>query len=217
MSSTGCQSSWTEQPTPDLVPSTALGSQQTRFTPINGFEPIVVDVGDSITDQQNGSSHLSSGKNSLSGEINSTAIHPIISPMETASIPTASESEQQRAWASRQVENFEAEIQKLKCNAATRSTIVTSIGQEIEHSQKEYDKLLQGKQEEIDRVLRELEEQHNKKCEALKSNLQNLKESEQTVQGELTRNALEVSRKETGVARFQAIIDYYNPEEHRGN
>jgi cell division septum initiation protein DivIVA len=115
------------------------------------------------------------------------------------------------------VENFEAEIEKLKRNATTRSMIVTSIGQEIEHSQKEYDELLQGKQQEIDRVLRELEEQHSKKCEALKSKLQNLKESKQTVLGALKRNALEVSRKETGVTHFQAIIDYYNPEEHRAN
>jgi DNA repair exonuclease SbcCD ATPase subunit len=93
--------------------------------------------------------------------------------------------------------------------------IVTSMGQEIEHSQKEYDELLQGRQEEMDRVLRELEEQHSKKCEALKSKLRNLKESKQTVLGELKRNALEVSRKETGVTRFQAIINYYNHEEHR--
>jgi hypothetical protein len=97
MSRTRSQCGSTEEPTSDLVPSTAVGSQQTLLTAIDGFESITVDVRDSITDQQNGSSHLSSSTNSLSGETNSTAIHPVISPVETASIPTASEGEQQIA------------------------------------------------------------------------------------------------------------------------
>jgi hypothetical protein len=37
MSRTGCQCSSTEEPTSDLVPSTAVGSQQTLLTAIDGF------------------------------------------------------------------------------------------------------------------------------------------------------------------------------------
>lgn len=206
----------TEQPTTDVVPSTTPETRQTLPPAADGFESITVEVAEPSVEQQNGSSQPSS-IDSLSGVKNSNAVQPVIKPAETASIPTASEKEQQMAWASRQVENFEAEIQKLKNDATTRTRIVTSIDQEIEHSQKDYDRLVQGKQEEISRVLRELEEQYNKKCEALESKLENLNQSKQTELGKLKRNTLEVSHKETGLTRFQAIIDYYSHEEDRDN
>jgi hypothetical protein len=57
---------------------------------------------------------------------------------------------------------------------------VTSINQEIELFQKDY--------------------------EALKSKLKNLNESKQAELEKLRRNALEVSRKEAGLTRFQAIV-----------
>jgi hypothetical protein len=87
------------------------------------------------------------------------------------------------------VEKFEAQIQQLKHNATGRTTIVTSIDQEIELVQKDY--------------------------EALKSNLQSLNESKQSELEELRRNALEVSHKESGLTHFQAIINYYSHEEER--
>jgi hypothetical protein len=62
--------------------------------------------------------------------------------------------------------------------------------------------LLQGKDEEIAKVLRELEEQHNKKCEMFKSRLENFDRNKQTEPRELKRRELEVAHKETGLAHF---------------
>lgn len=67
--------------------------------------------------------------------------------------------------------------------------IVTSIDQEVDLVQKDY--------------------------ETLKSKLQNLNESKQVELEELRRNAVEVSHKETGLTHFYAIINYYRDEEVR--
>jgi hypothetical protein len=201
----------TEQPTLDVVPCTTLETPQTLPPAVDGFESTTVEVTGPTVDQQDGCSQPSS-TDSLPRDWNPTTLQSAISPGGTTSI-LAIEKEQQIAWASRQVENFKAEIQKLKCDAAARTTIVTSIDQEIEHSQKDYDKLLRGKEEEITRVLRELEEQHNKKCEVFKSKLENLNKSKQTELRELKRKELAASHKETGLTCFQAIIDYYTHEE----
>jgi hypothetical protein len=180
------QSGSTHQPTSDDVPSAPFETRQTLPPASDSFKSIAVEVGGHRVDQQSGSSHPNS-TDSPSGENN--ALQPVISPVETTSISTTSDREQQIAWASRQVENFEAQIQQLKHNATGRTMIVTSIDQEIELFQKDY--------------------------EALKSKLQSLNESKQAQLEELRRNALEVSHKETGLTHFQAIINYYSHEEER--
>lgn len=114
------------------------------------------------------------------------------------------------------MEIFEAKIRKLKCDVAARTTVVASINEEIEYYQTDYDMLLRGKDEEIAEVLRELEEQHNKKCEKFKSGLEKLDRNKQTELRELKRKELEVSHEEMGFAHFQAIIAYYTEEEKDG-
>lgn len=209
------QSGLKGQPTSGAPPNTPPESPQAlpgAPGAVDSFESITVEVEGCVVDQLDGSSHLSITE-SLSAEKDSAIPQPVIQAVETPSIPEASERDKQVGWASRQVESFEADIQKLKCDATARTVIVASIDREIENFQGDYDKLIQGKQEEIARVLRELEERHNKKCEALKSKLENLNESKRTEIGELKRNASEVSRKEIGLVRFQAIIDYYAQED----
>jgi hypothetical protein len=211
MNSDESQPGLTEQPTSDVVRCTPLETRQTLPPAVNSSELATIEVrGPSVSQQD--SCLQSRSIDSLPRDRNPTTLQSVIKPGETASMLTI-EREQQIAWASRQVENFEAEIQKLKCDAAARTTIVTSIDQEIENSQKDYDKLLRGKEEEIARVLRELEEQHNKKCAVFESKLENLNKSKQTELSELKRNELEALHKEEGLTRFQAIIDYYTCEE----
>jgi hypothetical protein len=200
----------TEQLTSDVVRCTPLETCQTLPPVANGSESTTIEVRGPNVSQQDGCSQPSS-TDSLPRDRNPTTLQSVIRPGETTSMLTI--EREQIAWASRQVENFEAEIQKLKCDAAARTTIVTSIDQEIENSQKDYDKLLRGKEEEIARVLAELEEQHNKKCTMFKSKLENLNKFKQTELGELKRNELEASHKERGLTCFQAIIDYYTLEE----
>ena len=199
----------TEPPTSRAVPSILFESRQTVPQMVDG-ESITVEVG--RDDHRNGCSYPS-GINISSADENKVAAKTIIDPVDTTSNPAPSEEEQQIAWASRQVENFKADIQKLKNDAATRKKMVTSIDKDIEGSQKNYDKHLQGKQEEIARVLRELEEEYNKKCEAFKSKLEDLNTSKQAGAEEMRRNELEVSHKGMGLVRFQAIIDYYTQED----
>jgi hypothetical protein len=199
-----------EQSTSDVVRCTPLETRQTLPPAVDDFEPTTVEVGGPSVGQQDGCSQPSS-TDSLPRDRNPTTLQSVIRPGETTSMLAI--KREQIAWASRQVENFEAEIQKLKCDTAARTTIITSINQEIENSQKDYDKLLRGKEEEIARVLAELEEQHNKKCAGFKSKLENLNMSKETELRELKRKELEASHKETGLTRFQAIIDYYTHEE----
>jgi hypothetical protein len=206
------QSGSTEQPTSDAVHSAPLEDRQTLPQAVDSHESITVEI-DGCTVDQEGSSAQPSRIDNCSEERNSSAAHPVIKPLEAVSIPTTSDKEQQIAWASKQVENFEAEIHKLKNNVTTRSRNITSIEHDIENSQNDYNKHLQDKEEEIARVLRELEEQHSRKCEAFKSKLLYLKESKQSELRTLERYVLEVSRKENGLMHFQAIVDYYNHEE----
>ncbi|KIM99330.1 hypothetical protein OIDMADRAFT_30934 [Oidiodendron maius Zn] len=211
------QSGLTEQPLSDIVLNTTLKSWQRLPETVDHLQSITVEVEGCEAEQQESTPHFNSTANSQAAEQILTALHPVIKPSETSSIKASGEREQQMAWASRQVEIFEAKIQKLKDDAAKRAMTVTSLDQEIEQSRKDYDAVLHGKQEEIDRVLRELEERHSKEREALKSKIENSNESKQTEIRELKRNASEVSQKEIGLKLFQDIIDYYTPEEGGDN
>jgi hypothetical protein len=162
--------------------ATPFEPQQTLSSASDSFKSIAIEASGQRVDQQTGSSNPSS-TDSPSGDNNATALQPVIS------IPATSEREQQIAWASRQVEKFETQIQQLKHNASGRTMAVTSIDQEIDLVQKDY--------------------------EAFKSKLQSLNESKQAELEELRRNALEAFHKETGLTHFHAIINYYRNEEVR--
>lgn len=203
------QSGSTEQPPLGAVLSTPVEKRQMLPQAVDTFESINVKVGCRTVDQRDVSLHPSS-IDSLSEEKNSSAMQPVVDPVETVIMPATSEKEQQITWAFKQVKNFEAEIQNLKYDTTTRTMFVTSLDREIEHTRKDYETFLQDRQEDIARVLIKLEEQHNKKSEALKCKLDNLSQLKEAELGELKRNELELSYKETGLARFQAIIGYYN-------
>ena len=217
MSCLESQSGLAEQPTSDIVLNTPHKSWQRVSEAVDDPQSITVEVEGCQVEQQDSTPHFNSTTNSQAAEQIPTALQPVINHSETASITASSESEQEIAWASRQVKSYEAKIQKLKDDAAKRNMTVTSLDQEIEHFQKDYDAVHQGEQEEIDRVLRELKERHKKKREALQSKIENLKESKQTEIGELERNASEVSHKEEGLKHYQDIIDYHTHEEGGDN
>jgi hypothetical protein len=140
MNSNESQPGLTEQLTSDVIPGTTLETPQTLPPVVDGFKSTTVKVTGPSVDQQDGCLQPSS-TGSLPRDRNPTTLQSAISPGETTSI-LAIEKEQQIAWASRQVENFKAEIQKLKCDTTVQTTIVTSIDQEIKHAQKDYNKLL---------------------------------------------------------------------------
>ena len=213
MSCVESQSGLAEQPISDIVLNTPHKSWQRVSEAVDDLQSITVEVEGCQIEQQDSTPHFNSTTNSQDAEQIPTAPRPVINPLETASITASSEREQNIAWASKQVESIEAKIQKLKDDAAKRKMTVTSLDQEIEHFQKDYDALHQGEQEEIDRVLRELKERHKKKREALQSKIENLKESKQTEIGELERNTSEVSHKEEGLKHYQDIIYYHTHEE----
>ena len=217
MSCLESQSELAEQPTSDIVLNTPHKSWQRVSEAVDDPQSITVEVEGCQVEQQDSTPHFNSTTNSQAAEQIPTALQPVINPSETASITASSESEQEIAWASRQVKSYEAKIQKLKDDAAKRNMTVTSLDQEIEHFQKDYDALHQGEQEEIDRVLRELKERHKKKREALQSKIENLKESKQTEIGELKRNESEVSHKEEGLKHYQDLIDYHTHKEGGDN
>lgn len=208
------QSGSTELPTSDAVPNPPLENRQTPPQELDSYESIAVEVAGRTVDQQ-GSSSLPSRIDRCSEVRSSSAAQPVIKPVEAVDIPTTTDKEQQIAWASKQVENFKAEIQKLKNDVTTQTRSVTLIEQDIENSQKDYNRHLQDKQEEIARVLRELEEKHNKKSDAFMSKLSHLKESKQSGLRNLERYVLELGRKESGLMHFRAIVDYYNDEDSR--
>jgi hypothetical protein len=184
--------------------STALENQQTPMS--DAFESITVEIGGQTVNEQDGSAN-SSRLNTPPAE------NPEIEPAEAVSVTTSSNKEEQVEWASRQVNNLEAEIQKLKSDVTARTLYVTSIEEQIEKSQEIYDKHRHNKQEEIARVLRELEEQHRKESEAFESKLSDLEESKQSELRKLESFTVQVSRKEKGLVHFQGIVDYYNNEE----
>ena len=193
--------------------SSGLGSYGYRRTSTaDGFESITVEIGGQIVNQQDGSSNPSR-LNFLLGENHACIVQPEIRPAEAMSIPTSSNQEEQIKWASRQVKDLQAEIQEIKSDVTTQTRNVTSINQDIEYSQRSYDKHLHNKQEEIARVLRELENQHRKKSEVFETKLINLKESKQSKLQKLKRYILKVSRKEKELVHFQSIVDYYNNKE----
>ena len=72
--------------------------------------------------------------------------------------------------------------------------------------------LLRGKEEETAKVLGELEEHHNNKCEIFDSRLENHDSKNQTELRELQRREIQVAHQDRGLGRFQAIIAYYAHE-----
>jgi hypothetical protein len=158
---------------------------------------------------EDGGSQISSRMNTQSGENGSATQAATIPSAQNTSTTT---EEEQKAWASRQVQNFQSEILKLNCDTITRAARIKSIEKEIEDFKKEHDKNSQDKEEEIARVLTEIEERYNKKRDILNAKLETHSQSKQSEQDGLKRNELEVSRKETGKKRFQAIIDYYETD-----
>jgi hypothetical protein len=190
--------------------STALENQQTPMT--DGFDSITVEIGGQTVNEQDGSSN-SSCLNSPPAENQSCTVQPEIESAEAVVVTTSNNKEEQVEWASRQVNNLEAEIQKLKSEVTARTLNVTSIEEQMEKSQEIYDMHRQNKQEEIARVLRELEEQHRQESEAFESKLSDLEESKQSELRKLESFTLRVSRKEKGLVHFQGIVDYYNNED----
>lgn len=89
---------------------------------------------------------------------------------------------------------------------------ITSIEQEIEDFKNEDDKYRQNKEKEIARVLREIDERYNREHDALKVKMEAHNKAKQSELDGLNRNSLEVARKETGLKRFQAIIEYYEAD-----
>jgi hypothetical protein len=61
------------------------------------------------------------------------------------------------------VRKIQTEIQALKGDIAERTDRVTAIEQGLENLKEEYDKHHQNKDQEIDRAVREIEEEYNRK------------------------------------------------------
>lgn len=140
---------------------------------------------------------------------------PITLP-ETPITSIASKNAQE-AWASIQVQNIQTEIQTLNGDTAKRTNIVALIDQDLGKMQEEYDKHLQNKSQDLARVIGEVKEQYNRKLEILESKVTTLKESKQNELDRLKSNAREVSRKETGLVCYKAVINYLKKEGNGSN
>ena len=122
--------------------------------------------------------------------------------------PTAEEDP--KAWASKRVHNFRYQIEILKHDMSTRKLRITNIDQENEGSEHAQEKCLQDKCEELARVSMEIEERYKKIYNALEAEKTTRNLSKQGEVEAMNRDAVEISRMETGMQRFQGIIDFYD-------
>jgi hypothetical protein len=200
-----------EQPSSTPKPSTPVEHWQTIASTTNQSETAALATSSPKPVRETGSPQITSKIDSQSGEKSSATPQPAKMPLATQSTSTITE-EEPKEWLSRKVQSFKAEIQTLNRDTATRIMKITSIEQEIEDFKNEDDKYRQNKEKEIARVLREIDERYNREHDALKVKMEAHNKAKQSELDGLNRNSLEVARKETGLKRFQAIIEYYEAD-----
>lgn len=143
------------------------------------------------------------------GECSSANVQPLMTPPATPSTSTQSEKE----WASRQIRKIKTEIQVLDGDIAEQTDRVASIEQGLGNLKEEHDKHNQDKDQEIARV----EEEFNRKIDALESRFVTLKKSKQRELDRLKRNGHKVSRKKIGLIRYEELVAYLDNEEHESS
>ena len=117
---------------------------------------------------------------------------------------------EEKAWATRKLETFQNEIQLLENENAARINTVGQIDQELRHVEITDANLNKRKEEEIVRVLREIEARYLIEHEGLKNKQDKLKEDREKEFGVFEKNLAEIRRKKSGMGGFQAIVDYYS-------
>jgi hypothetical protein len=156
----------------------------------------------------------SQGSNRRSSQFQgSIAATPQAATTGPAIYPTPNTDEEQKAWASREAQRFQKGIQNLNNCRTICLNKISSIEGQIEGVSNDENDLRQQKDKEIARVLREIEERYKKECELLQDKQDALNKSKEEELETLKRNTLEITRKETGFKRYQAIVDFYDGAE----
>lgn len=116
---------------------------------------------------------------------------------------------EEQAWAARKIEAFRKEIQFLETENTVRINVVGKIDQELKDVETTDAGLQKRKEEEIARVLKEIEARYLTEHEGLRTKQDKLKKDREKEFGVFEKNLAEIRRKKAGMGGFQAIVDYY--------
>lgn len=127
-----------------------------------------------------------------------------ITPPATPSMSLPNEKE----WALRQVQKLKAEIEVLDIRIAERNNIVATFEQDLGKLKEEHIQNRHNKDQEIAKI----EEEFDRKFDALKSTFVTLKASKQAELDGLKKSGYEVSRKKVGLMCYEELYAYLDAE-----
>ena len=133
---------------------------------------------------------------------------PTPRPTSTSVPPpnTSTTDVEEAAWIAGKIVKFQSAIHHLKLDATARMTAVQQTELKIQEVQNADRGLDQQREDEI----REIVERYQRKRETLMERFNELEKTREAEMEALNRNEAEVRRKEDGIKRFQAVVDYFN-------
>jgi hypothetical protein len=178
-------------------PSTNIESRRTSSKTPHEYEP-ATPVSSNAKSTEGSRSSQSTNRNEF------PRLNSLNTPQPVTNAPT---HEGDKAYASRRVTEIQAEIQTLKHDSDTRVIIFHQIEQEISDVKNQDTELQEHKAEEIQRVLREIEERYKREHEALEEKRKSLQEAKVREMEGLEKNAEQVAKKEKRMEPLQALLD----------
>jgi excinuclease UvrABC ATPase subunit len=178
-------------------PSTNIEGRRTSSKTPHEYEPATP-----------GSSNAKSPEGSRSSQSTNRNEFPRLNSLTTPQPATnAPTHDHDKMWASRRITEIQVETQTLKHDNDTRVIIIHQIEKEVSDVKKQNSELQEQKQEEIARVLREIEARYKREQEALVEKRNSLNEAKEREMEGLKENARQVKMNEKKMKRLQALVD----------
>lgn len=124
---------------------------------------------------------------------------------QTDATPITDETE--KAWLSSKVQKLQSDIEALKREDEARLANIRSIDQQLDNLAKDSGGLQRMKEEEIARVLREIEDRYRREYEGLNQKQYELGGAKESEVAALNRNLRQITKNEKKMRSYQTLVD----------